>query len=143
VRNDEAARQGRPDTYTITAAKPSASGGVSAKPREEARRLIDVADGFENGLRFVLEEPSDELLVLPRLARVVARELLRTLDMLEAERAARVAMREARDRLLEIVVGERKAEGVHAGELVPLLDWSDDDERFVDEPGPTDEAIPW
>jgi hypothetical protein len=59
----------------------------------DAADLIVFADGLEQG----------GFHDYAQRARVVARETIWLADMLQAERSARVAMQEARDRLLEMV----------------------------------------
>lgn len=63
---------------------------------ELAAELIVFADGAEEA----------GLIVYAQRARVVARETLWLVDSLAAERSARVAMQEARDRLLQMVTAK-------------------------------------
>jgi hypothetical protein len=65
-----------------------------------ARQLIALADGFEAGLR-ASESASDDAVMFPRLARVVARDAVRLARDLEFARSAHIAMQAQRDRLDE------------------------------------------
>jgi hypothetical protein len=63
-------------------------------PRDRAERLLDFADGFSDGGG----EPE-----LAARARVVARDVLKLASDLDAERSARLAMQEARDRAIALL----------------------------------------
>jgi hypothetical protein len=70
----------------------------------EVRWLIALADGFEAGLR-ASGNASDDELIFPRLARVVARRTLRLATDLGFARSARLAMQEqVRRAVLRLVV---------------------------------------
>jgi hypothetical protein len=66
---------------------------IVGDPSERARELLAFTDG-------IAEAGFPEL---SRLSRVVARDLLEVLEQLDAERSARRAIQEARDRLMAII----------------------------------------
>jgi hypothetical protein len=76
-------------------------GGVNGG-RQRALELIVFCDGLDDAGQF----PD-----LARRARAVARDLLETLDMLEAERSARRAMQE-RCEAQQAILGERVYDAV-------------------------------
>lgn len=79
----------RPTTITTPSTKPPRA----ASAELDACDLITFADGIEEA----------GFVELARRSRVVARDVLRLAADLDAERSARVAIQEQRDRLLEIV----------------------------------------
>lgn len=72
---------------------------------ERAHAYMHYLDGIEGAtLAFHPDSPeAQSALDLARRGRLIARDLLRTLQQLEAERSARVAVQQARDRLLEML----------------------------------------
>jgi hypothetical protein len=93
-----------PAASELPAEKCSAAFGATSF---EARRLLDLADGFEAGVHAANDRPSEAALVFPRLARFVARTTLQLAGELEVERSARVAVQAERDRLDALLVTYR------------------------------------